>query len=83
MQFDKFCFSCHRYHRILKKEEQKTLGKIDLETLAVENPELFQYELEKAERLRATVMFRSILYFMHFIGHPCRFYFDCTMIFFY
>jgi len=52
---------CHRvkkikskkYHRMLKKEQQKAFSKIDLETLAKENPELFQFEMEKAEQLRA------------------------------
>ncbi|XP_057306548.1 U3 small nucleolar RNA-associated protein 14 homolog A-like isoform X1 [Hydractinia symbiolongicarpus] len=42
-----------KYHRILKKEQQKVMEKVDLETLSKENPELFQSELEKAEKLRA------------------------------
>jgi len=42
-----------KYHKIQRKEEQRALGKVDLETLSKENPELFQSELEKAEKLRA------------------------------
>jgi len=42
-----------KYHRMLKKEEEKKMSKIDLETLSKENPELFQSEMEKAEQMRA------------------------------
>lgn len=42
-----------KYHRMLKKEQQKSLSKIDLETLSKENPELFESEMEKAEQMRA------------------------------
>ncbi|XP_065649628.1 U3 small nucleolar RNA-associated protein 14 homolog A isoform X2 [Hydra vulgaris] len=42
-----------KYHRILKKEKQKTLSKVDVVTLSKENPELFKSELDKAEKMRA------------------------------
>lgn len=44
-----------RYHRILKKEQQKSMEKVDLEKLAKENPDLYQSELDKADKLRALV----------------------------
>ena len=42
-----------KYHRMLKKEEEKKMSKIDLEALSKENPALFAAEMEKAEQMRA------------------------------
>ena len=44
-----------RYHRILKKEKQKALAQVDLEKLSKDDPELFEKQLEKAEKMRAMV----------------------------
>jgi len=42
-----------KYHRMLKKEEEKKMSKVDLEVLSKENPALFASEMEKAEQMRA------------------------------
>lgn len=42
-----------KYRRILKKEKEKSLSKVDLDILSKDDPELFKNELEKAEKLRA------------------------------
>jgi len=42
-----------KYHRMLKKEEEKKMSKVDLEALSKENPALFASEMEKAEQMRA------------------------------
>lgn len=42
-----------QFHRELKKDERKLIGKVDLDSLAKTDPELFNAELLKAEKLRA------------------------------
>ena len=39
----------------MKKEKQKALSQVDLEKLSKDDPELFEKQLEKAEKMRAMV----------------------------